>query len=177
MLFPEGDQLLAVPFTSAKGSFNNLKDSIVLVDTNEKPISSSEGHSRFEEHPYKQGRIHQAVQAIQRLKTSLEQANWPLFEQVVEQEALSLHALMMSAEPGYLLMQPETLKVWQMVSAFRQETGVQVAMTMDAGPTVHLIHPHWEHEKLQPLFRELNQPGMRLLYDELGEGPKDLTGK
>lgn len=175
MLFPQGNQVMAVAFTSVKGSFRNLKDSIVLVDANEKPVSSSEGHSRFERHPYREGRIAQVAQTIQRLKTSLEQEDWPLFEQTVEQEALSLHALMMSAEPGYLLMQPSTVKVWQLVNDFRQQTGVQVAMTMDAGPTVHLIHPHREHEKLQPLFRELNRLGMRLLHDEVGEGPQDLT--
>ncbi len=175
VVFPESEQEIAVPYKSVDGIWKNLRDTIILVDAKEKPVSSSEGHSRFMQHPYQDGRLTQASRHLQLLKKSLYETDWALFQHIVEQEALSLHALMMSADPGYILMQPETLKVWKMVTDFREETGTQVAMTMDAGPTVHLIHPPKAHEGLQPLFDELKKLGVDMIHDEVGTGPEDLS--
>jgi diphosphomevalonate decarboxylase len=44
-----------------------------------------------------------------------------LFAEIVENEALSLHALMMSAKPGYMLMKGASIAIIEKVRAYRKK--------------------------------------------------------
>ena len=63
------------------------------------------------------------------------------FISVCESEALQLHALMMSGDEPFVLMEPNTLSIVNEVWRFRKATGVPVCFTLDAGPNVHLLYP------------------------------------
>src|SRR5690606_713570 len=84
--------------------FQKLYDSILIVDRSEKKVSSSEGHSLIENHPYKEGRIKEANIHFQDLKQSLKQGDFETFDRIVKAEALSLHALMMTSTPSFTLL-------------------------------------------------------------------------
>jgi diphosphomevalonate decarboxylase len=53
---------------------------------------------------------------------------------------------MMTSDPPFLLMRPNTLHVLQRIKAFRESTGLPVCFTLDAGPNVHVLYPA-EHQK------------------------------
>ena len=48
----------------------------------------------------------------------------------MEEEALSLHAMMMTGKPGYLLMKPGTLEIIRKIQEFRKETGKHLGFTL-----------------------------------------------
>jgi len=97
------------------------------------------------------------------------------FIELVELEALSLHAMMLSSTPSYILMQPGTLSIIQRIRTFRAETNIPVCFTLDAGANVHVLYPA-EHKKrvIDLIDNELAvfcEDGQYLL-DECGFGAK-----
>jgi diphosphomevalonate decarboxylase len=95
----------------------------------------------------------------------------------MEEEALSLHAMMMTSRPGYLLMQPATLSIIQRVRAFRNETGSRVGFTLDAGANVHLLYAKDDAEAVGRFIRSDLTPYCedgKLIADRMGNGPEIL---
>jgi len=58
---------------------------------------------------------------------------------VIEMDALAMHSIMMTSTPSLLYWQPGTLEVLHAVRRWREEEGLAVYFTIDAGPNVHLI--------------------------------------
>jgi len=63
------------------------------------------------------------------------------FISITESEALSLHAMMMSSQPYFILMKPNTLQIIEEVWNFRTSTDIPLSFTLDAGANVHLLFP------------------------------------
>ena len=63
------------------------------------------------------------------------------FITLVEHEALTLHAMMMMSDPAFILMKNGTLNVINAIWKFREETGLPLFFTLDAGANVHLLFP------------------------------------
>jgi diphosphomevalonate decarboxylase len=62
------------------------------------------------------------------------------FVAVVENEALSLHAMMMTSNPSFLLLKPNSLELISRIRRFREMTQIPVCFTIDAGPNIHLLY-------------------------------------
>ena len=128
--------------------FKNFHDAILLVDRGQKQVSSSVGHSLMNDHPFARKRFEQANTNLSQLIPMLQSGDLKGFTKVVEHEALSLHAMMMTSMPYYILMKPNTLKIINSVWEFREDTGLNLAFTLDAGANVHLLFPDNESEKI-----------------------------
>ena len=77
-----------------------------------------------------------------------------------------MHGVMMTSAPSLLYWQPGTLEVLQAVRAWREEEGVPVYFTIDAGPNVHLI---CEAETAAEVERRLR--GLAAVRRVLSSGP------
>ncbi len=121
--------------------FNNYNDSIILVEEGQKQVSSTAGHKLMENHPYKNIRKQQAFDNTIKILEILKNGNVVDFIDIVEQEALTLHALMMTSTPNYILMQAETLQIIHSIRKYREQTGVNLCFTLDAGANVHVLYP------------------------------------
>ena len=122
--------------------FRNYHDDILIVSKIAKSISSSDGHRIMSEHRFKDGRIAQANKRLHFMLRALESGDLEKFGEILENEALTLHSMMMSSEPAYLLMEPNTIKIIQRVQEFRKETKLPVYFSLDAGPNIHLLYPN-----------------------------------
>ena len=69
----------------------------------------------------------------------------PEFIKIVESEALTLHAMMMTSLPYFVLMKPNTLEIINKIWAFRASSNANVCFTLDAGANVHVLYPEKEH--------------------------------
>jgi diphosphomevalonate decarboxylase len=156
-------------------SFRDARDTILIVESGEKKVSSTAGHALMESNPYAQIRFSQAGENLLVLKGALEAGDWDHFVALMEEEALSLHAMMLTGRPGYLLMQPGTLSIIHKVREFRKETGSRIGFTLDAGANVHLIYPNAEADTMDAFISsELIshcENGM-LIRDRIGTGPE-----
>jgi diphosphomevalonate decarboxylase len=170
--------LFGVPFSGTiHKNFKNYQDTILLVDKGEKQVSSTLGHDLMHNHPFAERRFEQAHDNLAQLKTILENGNTDDFIKIVESEALTLHAMMMTSMPYFILMKPNTLQIINAIWKFRTETKTPVCFTLDAGANVHVLYP--ENTKdivLQFIKDELVgycQNG-QYICDEIGNGSVEL---
>ncbi|MBN8643235.1 MAG: diphosphomevalonate decarboxylase [Flavobacteriales bacterium] len=170
--------LFGVEFPSQLHSnFNNYQDTILLVDKGEKQVSSTVGHDLMHNHPFAEQRFTQAHHNLSAIKSVLENGNLEQFIQIVESEALTLHAMMMTSMPYFILMKPNTLEIINKIWKFRNETKIPVCFTLDAGANVHVLYPeNVRVETLQFIQDELVgycQNG-QYICDEIGLGSQQL---
>jgi diphosphomevalonate decarboxylase len=124
-------------------------------------------------HPYAYTRFAQAHENLDKLTAIFESGNIEEFIKVVESEALTLHAMMMTSMPYFILMKPNTLQIINAIWKFRNETKIPVCFTLDAGANVHVLYPKNVNDKvLQFIKNELVgfcQNG-QYICDEIGTG-------
>lgn len=125
-------------------NFKNYQDTILLVDKGEKQVSSTVGHNLMHGHPFAQERFKQADKNLSDCITILKEGDLDKFIALVESEALTLHAMMMTSMPYFILMKPNTLEIINKIWAFRNKTNSKVCFTLDAGANVHVLYPESE---------------------------------
>ncbi len=139
---PESSDLYGVPFPfELHEDFKSFHDAILLVDKGQKQVSSTLGHELMRNHPFADSRFGQANANLSEITPILQAGDLKAFIRIVEQEALTLHAMMMTSNPYFILMKPNTLTIINKVWEFREETGLNLAFTLDAGANVHLLFP------------------------------------
>ena len=122
-------------------NFKNFQDTILLVDKGEKQVSSTIGHDLMHGHPFAEKRFTQANENLDALISIFESGDLTEFIKIVESEALTLHAMMMTSLPYFILMKPNTLEIINAIWKFRNETQITVCFTLDAGANVHVLYP------------------------------------
>ncbi len=154
-------------------NFNDFQDTILLVDKGEKQVSSTIGHELMHDHPFAERRFAQAHENLDKLITIFESGDLEEFIKIVESEALTLHAMMMTSMPYFILMKPNTLEIINAIWKFRKETKIPVCFTLDAGANVHVLYPYnYKENVLQFIKNELVgycQNG-QYLCDQIGNG-------
>lgn len=174
----ESQDEIAIPHTNIHPIFETYQDVILLVDKGKKQVSSSIGHNLMNNHPFAKARFEQAHQNLKDLLPVLKDGNLEHFIEITESEALSLHAMMMSSQPYYILMKPNTLKIIEHIWNFRQETKIPVCFTLDAGANVHVLFPKTHKTKVLELINtELIGycQNEQYICDEIGQGIKPLS--
>ncbi len=177
MHLPGSSDEYAIPMENhLHEEFKTLQDYIFIVSRAEKKVSSSAGHQLMERHPYRDARIYQAHENFNQLLSVLKNGDWLAFAKICETEALSLHGLMMSSNPSYILLEPESIHIINELKLFQQESKLPITFTIDAGPNIHVLFPerikeavdawiqqslsrYWEEEQI--IFDELSHPKLR----------------
>ena len=170
--------LYAIPFAGEiHPIFQNLHDDILIVEKGKKAVSSTAGHNLMHEHPFAEKRFKVARERIKDLRDILKGGDMDAFGELVEQEALMLHSMMMTSNPYFILFKPNTLSIVNAIWEFRRENGIGLFFTLDAGANVHLIYPHENMEEIRH-FIENELLGYceneQYLCDFVGKGPENL---
>jgi len=158
-------------------NFKNYQDTILLVDKGEKVVSSTVGHELMHDHPFAKQRFAQAHENLAQMKQILMNGNLQNFVNLVESEALTLHSMMMTSMPYFILMKPNTLEIINKIWKFRQLTDIQVCFTLDAGANVHVLYSETvKREVLQFIKNELIGfcQNRQYICDEIGTGALQL---
>ncbi|MGV9003362.1 diphosphomevalonate/mevalonate 3,5-bisphosphate decarboxylase family protein [Flavobacterium sp.] len=166
--------LFGVPFSEEiHVNFKNYQDTILLVDKGEKQVSSTVGHNLMHNHPFAKERFAQAHSNLSKMKSILQNGNLDEFIQIVESEALTLHAMMMTSMPYFILMKPNTLEIINRIWKFRTETQIPLCFTLDAGANVHVLYPDEHKVKISQFIKNelvaFCQNG-NYICDSIGEG-------
>ena len=176
----ESNNAYAIPWEHELASvFKTYCDTILIVSSAEKSVSSTAGHKLMDTLPYAETRYAEAKQNLEQLIACMKDENGlHQFITIVESEALQLHALMMSGKSPFILMEPGTLSIIKEIWRFRKETGLPVCFTLDAGPNVHLLYPaahapvilDWIKTTLSPYCAD-----SRYIPDTVGQGPSKIS--
>ncbi|MCK9451384.1 MAG: hypothetical protein M0Q90_06815 [Bacteroidales bacterium] len=138
--------------------FQDFYDSILIIDSGTKAVSSRAGHALMDNNPFAPTRYKQAHKNIQDLYSAMQAGDLATFIRITEAEALQLHALMMTSDPGYILMQPNSLAAIKAIRNFREDTKMPLCFTLDAGPNIHLLYPASVREEVLAFIENELQP-------------------
>ena len=158
-------------------NFKNFHDTILLVDIGEKQVSSTIGHNLMNNHPFAENRFKQANENLSKISETLQNGDLKTFINIVESEALTLHAMMMTSNPYFILMKPNTLQIINKIWEYRAQTNSNVCFTLDAGANVHLLFPEKEKSSVNKfVISQLIQHCQynRYICDRVGPGAKQL---
>lgn len=176
-LIKDSSDLYAVPVSGFHDVYNNFHDDILIVSDQEKAVSSSAGHALMDTNIFADKRYEQADIHMESLLATMKNGNLHAFGKIVEDEALTLHALMMCSDPSYILMEPNTIEVIKRIRTFRKNTGLPVFFTLDAGPNIHILYPDHIESQVTAFINtdlvSLSHEG-RIIKDQVGLGPQKL---
>ncbi|MFN3951021.1 MAG: diphosphomevalonate decarboxylase [Thermaurantimonas sp.] len=174
----EGSDDHAISVGAVHEQFQTIFDYILILDSGKKIVSSTEGHSMMNGHPYAKQRFDQGRHNTIALKEILRSGDWRAFISLMESEALTLHAMMMTSNPPFILMKPKTLEVISYIWRFRDDTGQNVGFTLDAGANLHLVFDKSAlaavENQLLPEIQYLCEQNS-VLKDFIGKGPYKHT--
>ena len=155
--------------------FENYQDAILLVDKGEKQVSSTIGHNLMHNHPYSENRFQQANENLSKISRILQEGNIKEFISLVESEALTLHAMMLTSSPYFILMKPNTLEIINKIWEFRAANNSNICFTLDAGANVHVLYPENEKEEVNLFIKNelaIFCQKKQYIYDSVGYGAK-----
>ena len=85
--------------------------------------------------------------------------------------------MMMTSNPYFILMQPNTLEIIHRVCEFRKQTRTPLCFTLDAGANLHLLYPKSIKEDIRAFISEhlvIYCQNGQYLFDEVGSGAKKV---
>jgi diphosphomevalonate decarboxylase len=135
----------------------DLRVTTVIFNEQPKEISSSEGQALARTSPFYAARLGTLGGTLATVQSALLARDFHRFGAATEREALSMHAVAMTAQPvgrdwltGVCYWQPATVFFIHQVESWRRG-GLPIYLTIDAGPNVHLLceaahQPALEHE-------------------------------
>lgn len=157
--------------------YKTFHDDILIVSAKEKSVSSTAGHALMNDNIYAQSRYIQANDRVQNLLDIMKTDDVDAFGKIAEDEAMTLHALMMCSDPSYILIEPGTLAMIKEIRSFRKRTKLPIYFTLDAGPNIHLLYPDSVKEDAEKLIQDhLLQytENNVVIKDKVGNGPSRL---
>ncbi|WP_273568185.1 diphosphomevalonate/mevalonate 3,5-bisphosphate decarboxylase family protein [Maribacter halichondriae] len=157
--------------------FKKFHDTILLVDKGQKQVSSTLGHDLMHDHPFAERRFDQAHKNLTKLKSIFASGNLEDFIKIVESEALTLHAMMLTSHPYFILMKPNTLEIINKIWAFREHSKTHVCFTLDAGANVHVLYPESERDEVYQFIQDelvAHCQNGQYICDRIGFGAKKM---
>lgn len=175
--FANSSDEYAIPYADIHPVFNTYQDTILLVHEGQKSVSSSVGHDLLNGHPFADERFKTAGKHMVEMQDILKSGDLDNFVNLIENEALMLHGLMMTSNPAYILMEPNTVAIIKKIQQFRKANNCHIAFTLDAGANVHMLYPEKDIDKANHLIdTELIEhcSNGKYICDKVGNGPIQL---
>ncbi|MFZ2025535.1 MAG: diphosphomevalonate decarboxylase [Microgenomates group bacterium] len=116
----------------------NMCDMVCVVSKETKKISSTEGMDAIKTSPNWRTRVQQIPEKIIAMQEALTTKNIHAFGALIEEDAISMHCVMMTQKPPLFYWNDATLRVMDAVYELRKN-GTPAYYTMDAGPNVHIL--------------------------------------
>jgi diphosphomevalonate decarboxylase len=152
----------------------DLRDVVVVVSREHKTVGSSRGHGLAAGSPLHKARVAAAPDMLAACKRALLARDLESMGTLIEQDAVLMHAVMMSSRPPLYYWTPATMAVIQAAQVWRA-AGIPVFFTIDAGPNVHLICQAAHVAEVEARARTL--PGVRDILVSGPGGPARLVGE
>ena len=86
----------------------------------------------------------------------MKERDFEKFGELIEEEALELHAIYLTSKPSLIYLLPGTLLVMHMVKKWRED-GLPVYFTLNTGQDMHLICERKNASKVSALAEKINE--------------------
>ena len=143
----------------------DLRDVVVVVSREHKAVGSSHGHGLAVSSRLHVTRVLNAPAMLAACKRALLARDLEAMGSLIEEDAVMMHAVMMTSHPALYYWTPATMEAIRAVQSWRA-SGLLVYFTIDAGPNVHIICEATDVAEVESRVRAL-----RGVLDVLVSGP------
>lgn len=150
-----------------------LRDTVLILSTAKKDVSSRDGHQAALSSPRLPQRLSELPIRIAKMRYALQNSDLHAFGRLLEEEALEMHEVARLGQPSVNYFLPETLKV---IDALQAIKGRDFYFTMDAGPNIHVISERKVASDLNEILKGLSIEA-EVWEDEHGRGPKFISNE
>ncbi len=154
----------------------DIIDVVAIVSTGKKDIATSEGMKLVSSSPFFPVRKSRITDKIKFCKEILAKKDFTKLGELIEAEALEMHAIMLTSTPSLIYWTPGTLQIMKLTKKWRKE-GLEVYFTINTGQDIHLIVQEKNVDRLKKELKEVeyvremivNMPskGAHLINDHL----------
>ncbi|MBN1155745.1 diphosphomevalonate decarboxylase [candidate division KSB1 bacterium] len=130
----------------------DMSVAIAIIDENEKPVSSEEGHATAHSSPFNDIRIIKSQQQAEIVRKAILENDFTTVGRTAEENCKYMHAVMMTSDPPLFYWSPATLNVMKTIMKLRS-AGMECYFTIDAGPNVHCL---CHRSDLESVAREIS---------------------
>lgn len=128
--------------------YEDLLHQVILIDTKEKSISSSEAHKLVASSPSFESRLSNVTARLEALLTALKDRDWSLAFKLVWDEFMEMHHLFQTASTPFNYITDDCTTMLNNLKSFWDKHQNGPLVTMDAGPNIHLLYRvHDKHLK------------------------------
>ncbi|MRN07659.1 diphosphomevalonate decarboxylase [Lactobacillus sp. 0.1XD8-4] len=143
----------------------------VLINTKKKKVSSRSGMQlSVSTSPYYEAWKKVVARDMTAIKAAIKAKDIDKIGHIAEENALRMHALTLSADPGFTYFNGETLAIIKAVEDLRSH-GINCYYTMDAGPNVKVIYDRANRDKIVTRLADIIGHN-RLVVSQPGPGIK-----
>lgn len=126
-----------------------------IVDSGIKKVSSRDGMKRtVENSPYYKGWIDTVSDDLREAKIAIKERDFQRLGEVMESNALKMHATMLGARPPILYWESGTVEIMNYITELRR-TGIPAYFTIDAGANVKVLCLPEHEEGIKKALMEL----------------------
>jgi diphosphomevalonate decarboxylase len=117
-----------------------LHHEVILIDTQEKKVSSSMAHQRIATSPLYALRHERVEPRLKAVLHAFKTQNWAKACQLCWQEFEEMHQLFSTCADPFSYFTDDTRNILNLLQDFWQHKGDGPLVTMDAGPNIHLLY-------------------------------------
>lgn len=116
----------------------DIADVVAIVSKDKKEVSTTEGQKLAASSPFFKVRKGKIKDKIKLIKKYMKEKDFVKFGELVEAEALELHAIMLTSTPSLIYLLPGSLRIMHLTKKWRAD-GLQAYFTVNTGQDIHLI--------------------------------------
>ncbi|MBI2442351.1 MAG: diphosphomevalonate decarboxylase [Candidatus Levybacteria bacterium] len=132
----------------------DIVDIAVVLTDQVKDVSTTEGQKLAHTSPFFSIRQEKIKNKIAKIKDYLKTKKFQAFGELVEAEALEMHAIMLTSHPSLIYWYPATIILMKQVKQWRM-TSIHVYWSVNTGQNIHLICQKKDAEKVTQLVKQL----------------------
>ncbi len=115
-----------------------IADVVAIISSHQKSVSTSLGQQTAVTSPFLKNRLAQMGEKNKQAKLLIKNKDFKKFGQLLEAEALQLHAIFLTQNPPLIYLEPNSILLMKLCQKWRAE-GLPVYFTLNTGQDIHLI--------------------------------------
>ncbi|MEA3354943.1 MAG: diphosphomevalonate decarboxylase [Patescibacteria group bacterium] len=143
---------------------------VVVLSQKEKRVSSTDGHAVANTSPFFKTRLNNVNKRLKDLKEAINQKDFSKFGELIEDDCLSMHSVMLTSKPNLVYWLPETVRVMRSVQSWR-ENGLESYFTVNTGQNVFVVCKPGNEDELADKLSQLKGV-IEVRRDGIGKGAR-----
>ena len=151
----------------------DLCDVVAVVSEGPKDVATSAGMMLAQKSPFFSARTSHMHERIALCKKALAEKNFSSLGEIIETEALELHAIMLTSQPSLIYWTPGTLRIMKLCKKWRHE-GIPLYFTINTGQDIHLICQSSFVEKIEKRLQEEVPELKKIIRNTIADGAHSI---